>query len=208
MKVDRSTQSAHRAALLKAASELFRARGVDGVTIAEISAAAGLTHGAFYGHFASKALLAEAALRQAAEASVSNWRLRADHARQTGQNPLIVLVDRYLTVPHRDNPGSGCALSALSGDAGRADGRTLAGPLAEMAQALTAVMAEERARRYPGDSANAHLQAARGALAAMQGGLILSRALSRSDIGSEEANEMLLAARAAAIRALMPEANG
>jgi TetR/AcrR family transcriptional repressor of nem operon len=202
MKVDRSTQSAHRAALLKAASELFRARGVDGVTIAEISAAAGLTHGAFYGHFASKALLAEAALRQAAEASVSNWRL------QTGQNPLIVLVDRYLTVPHRDNPGSGCALSALSGDAGRADGRTLAGPLAEMAQALTAVMAEERARRYPGDSANAHLQAARGALAAMQGGLILSRALSRSDIGSEEANEMLLAARAAAIRALMPEANG
>ena len=63
MKVDRPTREAHGAALLRAAGKLFRARGIEAVRIADVSAEAGLTHGAFYGHFASKTALAEAASR-------------------------------------------------------------------------------------------------------------------------------------------------
>ena len=51
MKVSKETSAKHRDELLKAASRLFRERGFDKVGIAEISAAAGLTHGAFYTHF-------------------------------------------------------------------------------------------------------------------------------------------------------------
>ena len=58
MRVDPTTFAAHRAAILRQASRLFRRRGLGGVGVAEISRAAGLTHGAFYGHYPSKAALA------------------------------------------------------------------------------------------------------------------------------------------------------
>ena len=54
MKVSKATSAKHHDELLKAASRLFRERGFDKVGIAEIAAAAGLTHGAFYTHFESK----------------------------------------------------------------------------------------------------------------------------------------------------------
>lgn len=47
MKVSKETSVKHRDELLKAASRLFRERGFDKVGIAEVAAAAGLTHGAF-----------------------------------------------------------------------------------------------------------------------------------------------------------------
>lgn len=52
-----------RAALLNAAARIFAARGYDGASISEISSEAGLTSGAVYAHFASKAELFVATLR-------------------------------------------------------------------------------------------------------------------------------------------------
>jgi TetR/AcrR family transcriptional repressor of nem operon len=52
----------NRDALLRTASRLFRAHGIDGVGVAQIAKEAGLTHGAVYAHFASKEALAAAAL--------------------------------------------------------------------------------------------------------------------------------------------------
>ena len=52
-----------RAALLNAAAKTFAARGYDGASISEISSEAGLTSGAVYAHFASKAELFVATLR-------------------------------------------------------------------------------------------------------------------------------------------------
>src|SRR5262245_19371914 len=54
MKVTREQVAENRQKILEAASRLFRDRGYDGVTVAEVMGAAGLTHGGFYGHFASK----------------------------------------------------------------------------------------------------------------------------------------------------------
>src|ERR1700689_606622 len=61
MKVSKEQVAAHRARILAAAGRLFRLRGFEDVTVAEVMKEAGLTHGAFYGHFPSKeALIAEA----------------------------------------------------------------------------------------------------------------------------------------------------
>src|SRR3954453_19093755 len=54
MKVSREQMAQNRRRILDAASRLFRAKGFDAVSVAEVMKAAGLTHGGFYGHFASK----------------------------------------------------------------------------------------------------------------------------------------------------------
>ena len=69
MKVSKQTSARHRAALLEAASGLFRERGFEGVSISDIAAAADLTHGAFYTHFSSK----EALLTEALLLAFSDW---------------------------------------------------------------------------------------------------------------------------------------
>ncbi len=56
-----------RAALLSAAAKVFARRGYDGSSISEIASEAGLTSGAIYAHFASKAELFVATLRVYAE---------------------------------------------------------------------------------------------------------------------------------------------
>lgn len=61
MKVSKDQVRENRRRIVETASELFRERGFDGVGVAELMSAAGLTHGGFYKHFGSKAdLMAEA----------------------------------------------------------------------------------------------------------------------------------------------------
>ena len=78
MKVSREQAAANRAAVVKAASRLFRSHGFDGVGVAEITRAAGLTHGGFYGQFASKDALAEEACDQAFAETVNRLQARLD----------------------------------------------------------------------------------------------------------------------------------
>src|ERR1700679_4184514 len=65
MKVTKEQVAAHRGRILDAAGRLFRRRGFDDVTVADVMKEAGLTHGAFYGHFASKEALIAAAVAHA-----------------------------------------------------------------------------------------------------------------------------------------------
>ncbi|MFC4006275.1 TetR family transcriptional regulator [Nonomuraea purpurea] len=57
------TAAETRERLLRAAAEVFAERGYDGTRVAEIAAAAGVSNGALYAHFGSKAELLAAALR-------------------------------------------------------------------------------------------------------------------------------------------------
>src|SRR5215510_4276226 len=64
MKVTREQAAANREKIVEVASILFRKHGFDGIGVADIMKAAGLTHGGFYGQFASKEeLAAEACAR-------------------------------------------------------------------------------------------------------------------------------------------------
>ena len=54
MKVSREQMAENRERILDTAAQLFRERGFDGIGVADLMKSAGLTHGGFYGHFASK----------------------------------------------------------------------------------------------------------------------------------------------------------
>ena len=50
-RVSRQQTDANRATIAEAAARLIRERGIDGLSVADLMASAGLTHGGFYGHF-------------------------------------------------------------------------------------------------------------------------------------------------------------
>jgi len=110
MKVDRETKSANREALLSAASRLLRERGVDGAGVAEISQAAGLTHGGFYRHFPSKEALVGASVERTLMETAERV---ADDVAEDG---LDAFVQFYLSPAHLDDRAAGCAIAALGGD--------------------------------------------------------------------------------------------
>lgn len=109
MKVTKAQVQENRARIVEMASVLFRERGYDGVGVAELMAAAGLTHGGFYKHFRSKAdLMAEAAAEGLAQSATN-----------TADLDVVAFVNQYLSRQHRDAPGDGCTMAALCGDAAR-----------------------------------------------------------------------------------------
>lgn len=109
MKVSKAQAQENRARIVETASALFRERGYDGVSVADLMAAAGFTHGGFYKHFESKADLM-------AEAAACGFSQSAAHL--AGADGAA-FVKKYLSRKHRDALGHGCTLAALSGDAAR-----------------------------------------------------------------------------------------
>lgn len=100
--------------VLKAAARAIRSRGPAGVGVVEIMREAGLTHGGFYAHFASKDdLIAEAVGWMFEE---TRGRLAKNAAGKTGRAALHAIIDRYVSEAHRDDPGRGCPLPALVSD--------------------------------------------------------------------------------------------
>jgi TetR/AcrR family transcriptional regulator, transcriptional repressor for nem operon len=111
-----------RETIVGAAAEEFRRQGIAGAGLARLMAEAGLTHGGFYRHFASKDQLVEEACHRAM-LSVSDALDRA----MSGKPPekaLATLVGNYLSTDHRDRSETGCALAALGSELARADLKT------------------------------------------------------------------------------------
>ena len=79
-RVSRAQTEANNQAIQDAASRLFRARGIGGVSVAELMAEAGLTHGGFYAHFPSKDALAASACESAFAHADAKWQRRVDAA--------------------------------------------------------------------------------------------------------------------------------
>ena len=109
--------------IVKLASKRFREEGLAGIGIAEMMKEAGLTVGGFYKHFDSRDHLVAAAVNSA----FGGWKRRVDAAKSSGP-PVSYekLIDEYLNEAHRDNPGTGCAFSALAPEIARSDKRTRA----------------------------------------------------------------------------------
>lgn len=109
MKISKAQSQANRARIVETAAALFRERGYDGVGVADLMAAAGLTHGGFYKHFRSKAdLMVEAAECGLARAGNDDAPLEPK-----------AFISYYLSRAHRDAPADGCTMAALCGDAAR-----------------------------------------------------------------------------------------
>src|SRR5215467_8937903 len=151
--------------IVKEASRLFRERGFENVSVGEVMKAAGLTHGAFYAHFASKEELQAAAVAYGQKISLERVR------RNKVMGNKGSYADRYLSPRHRDNPGDGCTMAAL----GQEVARSAPELKAAFEQGLEEILSVEA-----GDRKNAIFRAA-----AMIGGVVLARAVQDPRLSDE-----------------------
>ena len=117
MRYDADHKQNTRERVLKAAAKAIRAEGPHKIGVAAVMAEAGLTHGGFYAHFASKDDFVAAAVGQ----MFLEGRAKLDRAME-GRTPaegLATYLDFYLSAAHRDTRTSGCPLPFLSADAPR-----------------------------------------------------------------------------------------
>jgi TetR/AcrR family transcriptional regulator, transcriptional repressor for nem operon len=183
MRVSREQAALNRDRIIDAAGALFRAKGFGGVGVADIMKAADLTHGGFYGHFASKDDLVAQASKRAMARAATNWeRVVAD----ASDTPFAALLKHYLSERHRDEPGKGCVFAALAADASRS-GKVVRSAFAEGLEPLLDILTDA----IPDRSKAARRRKAVAAMAALVGALGLARATE----GTPLSDEILDAAR-------------
>jgi TetR/AcrR family transcriptional repressor of nem operon len=176
MRISKEETAANRAKVLAAAARLFREKGVDGIAVAELMQAAGLTHGGFYNHFESKEELAAAAFREAFAAAVNRVERQAAEADRRGRDSAFAhYVGRYLAPETRDAPGTSCPMATLGTDAAR-HGSELRGAFADGVRRYI----EAFAKIVPGESCDPRAEAIT-VLSTLIGALTLSRACVGAD---------------------------
>jgi len=186
MRVTKEVAAQNRRRILETATQLFKARGIDNVSVADLTKAAGFTHGGFYNHFESKTDLAIETIQYAFEQSLSE--ISGEGATTTGD--LIPMAERlasYLSPEHRDESTGGCPTGSLPVDVGRqAAGaqRAFADGLERYVKLIEGVF-PPRARHKR--------EAAIATLSTLVGAIILSRAVRDGRPGLSD--EILRAAR-------------
>lgn len=138
MKVTKDKAAENHRALVRAAGKLIRRHGINGVGVADIGKAAGLTHGAVYARFASKEALAAEALAEANERSLAHM-IACNAAPTIGD-----YLDLFINKRHRDGLATGCAMAASGSEvarAGKSVSRSFSEGFDRMALAIQDVLA-------------------------------------------------------------------
>ncbi|MFZ3087112.1 MAG: TetR/AcrR family transcriptional regulator [Methylotenera sp.] len=100
--------------IVETAARAIRRSGYDGTGVADIMKEAGLTHGGFYAHFASRdAMLAEAADRAGEDTMAIAKKI---FAKVPEDQALQALMNAYLSNEHVANIETGCSLAALGSE--------------------------------------------------------------------------------------------
>jgi TetR/AcrR family transcriptional repressor of nem operon len=160
-------KQATRRRIIETAGRRFKRDGIDGSGVATLMAGAGLTNGAFYGHFNSKEdLVATTVADQLREQRESFSAL------PPGRAGVEQYVRKYLSIQHRDNPDDGCPSAALLDEIGRCTHATKRA----YTDGVLAVIDDIAARLAPDDPQSARAKTL-SVFAMMVGTLQLSRAL-------------------------------
>ncbi|KAF2989272.1 TetR/AcrR family transcriptional regulator (plasmid) [Methylocystis sp. MJC1] len=179
-----------RARLVEAAGRGFRKRGYGGIGVDGLAKEAGVTSGAFYGHFKSK----DEAFKVAVEAGLDElYECIGALQEEQGDAWLAAFIDLYLGPKRTCELGMSCALQSLTPEVQRAD------------SAIRSVF-EERARRVARAIARGlvgaeadRLARAWALLALLSGGVTLARACESEEAGAQVAEGVRLAALAIAV---------
>lgn len=116
-RVSREQAELNRAAIEQAASALFREKGINGTSVADLMSAAGLTHGGFYGHFSSKDELAATACAHAFTQSLQRWEQRV--AGRADAAARAALIEGYLSQKNLRDVGNACPALTFATDVAR-----------------------------------------------------------------------------------------
>lgn len=181
-------KSRTRERILQAAATLFTRQGFDGISIDAVMEHAGLTRGAFYAHFASKAELYTQAIRFAA---------RQGAAQLNASGNAIARIERYLSEEHLRGGDFHCPLACLVSDVAQQDEQVRA-TYTRLFEGFIDYFSSAAA---PGNPAR---RQALQQVVTMIGGMAIARTLSDEKL----ANELLDACRelAASLAQAAPEA--
>ncbi len=186
-RVSKEQTDINRNAIETASARLFREKGFNGVSVADLMGAAGLTHGGFYGHFASKDELAAVACANAFRQSSERWAQRVD-AQPDEQAALRAIVDAYLSPRSLQDIGNGCPSAALGIDVARESPDK---PVRAAYRTGTAELVEILAALAPSGDAAVRRKTALVQWSTMVGAMMLARATQGDAISAE----LLAAAR-------------
>jgi TetR/AcrR family transcriptional repressor of nem operon len=156
--------------IVAVANRRFRERGFTDATIPEVMGEAGLTHGGFYAHFASKDALIEESIEKAFRDSIAVLFAKLDGLDAATRWEKV--VRRYLNERHRDSLAEGCLMPALSGEVARMDPSRRQRYEKGLKEFLEAMR-----RHVPDDGASPTDGRTIALLALMVGGVLLSRAV-------------------------------
>jgi TetR/AcrR family transcriptional repressor of nem operon len=184
-------KSRTHARIVQAAAAAFRARGIADVGVEDVMARAGLTHGGFYAHFASKDDLLRESVDHA-NGETMEWLSKPlaaleDHAR------FRAVIEAYLSPLHAAHPERGCPLATLGPEIARTGGATqrhLAAAVRNRVDWMHQLLPESGQEAVSDDQLIA-------ALACMVGGVILART-----VGGKSSTMVLDACREFMDRAL------
>jgi TetR/AcrR family transcriptional regulator, transcriptional repressor for nem operon len=137
MKKSKLEAAETRRKIVKTAAAEFRQNGINGTSLADLMAAAGLTHGGFYRHFESKdQLVAEACAAAFESANETAW---VPLLQQSKRNGIDALVAKYLSEDHRDDQRGGCPFTALGSELARSDENTRAAATEGLSKLVDAI---------------------------------------------------------------------
>jgi AcrR family transcriptional regulator len=181
-----------RARILASAGRGFRGQGFGGLGVDGLAKAAGVTSGAFYAHFKSKA----EAFREAVRAGMGDLAAGVEGFRAEGGDWIGRFVDFYLGERRRAPLAESCALQSLTGEVARADAETRAIYEAQLSVVIAALT--EGAPAAPAADRRAWAIAL---LALLSGGVSMARAVNDAKLAEE-----IAAAVARTATALRPDA--
>ena len=175
--------------IVEAAARAIRRSGYGGAGVADIMKDAGLTHGGFYAHFASReAMLAEAADRAGADGLAAVARVAAA---APPQQALQALLRAYLSKEHVEGVETGCAVAALGSEMPRQAPEVRRAATRRIKEMIDLVARQSPDWGRPG----AH-ERALATVATMLGALVLARAVDDPKLSE--------ALREAALKQLIP----
>jgi TetR/AcrR family transcriptional regulator, transcriptional repressor for nem operon len=186
MRYEKGRKDVSRSRIMEVAADRFRCDGIAASGLASIMKDAGLTNGAFYPHFRSKAELVRESMAEALDEQ-SN---KLQEALATGGPEMAIAA--YLSAEHRDNPAKGCASAALLPELARQPSETRQ----RFTEHLQTLLSQISAALPPETKDSEGI--ALGIFATLIGTLQLSRAVEGTEL-----SDRILVAGADAARALI-----
>ena len=170
-----SRKEATHERIVEAAARAIRRSGYGGMGVADIMKDAGLTHGGFYAHFASReAMLAEAADCAGAESVAALTRIAAA---ASPREALQALARAYLSKAHVEGVETGCPVAALGSEMPRQAPKVRRAATRRIKEMIGLLASQSPDSGEPGAHEHALVT-----VATMVGALVLARAVDDSKL--------------------------
>ncbi len=107
--------------IVEVAARAIRRAGYRGVGVADIMKEAGLTHGGFYAHFASRDALLVESMQRAGRDNLASLSAAMERYQRKGSTRFSALIQAYLHEAHIERTETGCIVAALASEMTRQD---------------------------------------------------------------------------------------